>query len=93
MGLYRWNAAKNDKLIRERKISFEEVVLAIEQGHLLDVVKNPNREKYKGQKAFVVEIKQHVYLVPFLDRGEDVCLKTIIPTRKLTKKYLGRRRE
>ncbi len=89
MGLYRWDSSKNDKLIRERSISFEEVLLAIEQGRLLDVIGNPNQEKYGHQKAFVVEIGQYAYLVPFIGQGEEIFLKTIIPSRKLTKRYLG----
>ncbi len=89
MGLYRWDSSKNDKLIRERGVSFEEVLLAMEQGYLLDVIDNPNQEKYGHQKAFVVEIARYVYLVPFISRGEEIFLKTIIPSRKLTKRYLG----
>lgn len=89
MGLYRWDSAKNDKLIRERGISFEEVLLAIKQGQLLDVIENPNQEKYSHQKAFVVEIGQYACLVPFVDHGEEIFLKTIIPSRKLTRRYLG----
>lgn len=89
MGVYRWDPSKNDRLIQERRISFEEVLLAIEQGHLVDVIENPNQEKYRGQRAFVVEIWGYVYLVPFIERGEEIFLKTIIPSRKLTKRYLG----
>ena len=88
MGLYRWDTSKNDKLIRERGVSFEEVLLAIDQGRLLDLIENPNREKYRNQKAFVVEIGQYVYFVPFVDQGEQIFLKTVIPSRRLTKKYL-----
>ena len=88
MGLYRWDASKNDKLIRERGISFEEVLLAIDQGRLLDVIENPNREKYRNQKAFVVEIGRYVYFVPFAEHEEEIFLKTVIPSRKLTRKYL-----
>ena len=92
MGLYHWDVSKNDKLIRERGVSFEEILLAIEQGHLLDVIANPNQEKYGGQKAFVVETRQYVYIVPFIEHGKEIFLKTVIPTRKLTKQYLGHRR-
>lgn len=92
MGIYRWDPSKNDTLIRERRISFEEVLLAIEQGHLLDVIENPNQERYRGQRALVVEIGGYIHLVPFIERGEEIFLKTIIPSRKLTQRYLGRRR-
>ena len=93
VSLYRWDASKNDKLIRERAVSFEEVLLAIEQGRLLDVVENPNQERYGGQKIFVVEIRQYAYLVPFIEQGDEIFLKTIIPSRKLTKQYLRRDRD
>ena len=92
MGLYRWDAPKNDKLIREQGVSFEEVLLAIEQGHLLGVIANPNKEKYGSQKVFVVEMRRYVYIVPFVDHGGEIFLKTIIPSRKLTRQYFGRRR-
>ena len=88
MGLYRWDLSKNDKLIRERKVSFEEVLLAIEQWHLLDAIENPNQRRYKDQRAFVVEIGGYIHLVPFVERGEEIFLKTIIPSRKLTRRYL-----
>ena len=69
-------------------MSFEEVLLAIEEGRLLDVIENPNREKYVHQQVFVLEIRRYVYFVPFVDRGDEIFLKTIVPSRKLTKKYL-----
>ena len=56
MKLFAWNIEKNELLKRTRQICFEEVVLAIDFGFLLDVLENPNQEKYQGQKIFVVEI-------------------------------------
>jgi len=89
VGIYRWDTSKNDKLIRERGVSFEEILVAVEQRRLLDVIENPNQKKYSGQKAFVVEIRQYIYMVPFIDQGNEIFLKTIIPSRKLTKRYLA----
>ena len=88
MGFYRWDVSKNDRLIHERGVSFEEVLAAIEQGRLLDVLGNPNRGKYGHQKIFVVEIGGYVYVVPFVESGDEIFLKTIIPSRKLTRMYL-----
>ncbi len=87
---YQWDASKNDKLIRERGVSFEEVLLAIEAGHVLDIIDNPNQAKYHGQKAYVLEIRQYIYFVPFVKRAGEIFLKTIIPSRKLTRKYEGK---
>jgi hypothetical protein len=88
MKLFSWNEEKNEFLKAERQISFEDVVFSIEQGLLLDVMEHPNQEKYKGQKVFVVQIEDYVYLVPFVETESEVFLKTIIPSRKATRKYL-----
>jgi len=86
MGNYAWDNEKNGKLVRERGVSFEEVLLCIEEGRFLDVICSAN-EKYKHQKQFVVEIRGYIYLVPFVDSGERIFLKTIIPSRKMTQKH------
>lgn len=52
------------------------------------MLEHPNQEKYKGQKMFVVQGDDYAYLVPFVEDENDVFLKTIIPSRKATKKYL-----
>lgn len=88
MKVFSWNEEKNELLKAERQISFEDVVFYIEQGFLLDVLEHPNQEKYKGQKIFVVEIEEYAYLVPFLEDEREIFLKTIIPSRKATRKYL-----
>jgi len=88
MNYYRWNNEKNEQLKRERGLSFEQVVMHIEQGDVLDVVDHPNQEKYPNQKILIVEIGDYVYLVPFVQDGEERFLKTIIPNRKATKQYL-----
>ena len=85
---YDFDPEKNLKLKRERGISFEEVITAIEEGHLIDVIDHPNAEKFKHQKIYVVEIEGYVYLVPFVKQSQQIFLKTIFPSRKLTKRYL-----
>ncbi len=85
---FSWNEEKNELLKEERQISFEDVVFYIDQGFLLDVLEHPNQEKYKGQKIFVVQIDDYAYLVPFIEDDREVFLKTIVPSRKATRKYL-----
>ena len=72
----------------ERLICFEDIVLCIEMGFLLDILEHPNQEKYKGQRIFVVQVDDYAYLIPFVENEVEVFLKTIIPSRKATKKYL-----
>lgn len=88
MKYYTWHTGKNELLKKDRKISFEEVVFCIENGGILDVADNPNQEKYKGQRMFIVNMGNYAYLVPFIEKEQEVILKTIIPSRKATKKYL-----
>ena len=93
MKYHSWNNDKNEKLKQERKIPFEDVLYYIENGRLLAIVSNPNQEKYAGQKIYIIEIDNYAYLVPFLETKNGIFLKTIIPSRKATKKYLEVRDE
>jgi uncharacterized DUF497 family protein len=88
MKYFSWNEEKNEQLKRERNVSFEEVVFHIERGDLLDIVEHPNQERYQGQRLFIVNIDNYGYLVPFIESEEEVFLKTIIPSRKATKRCL-----
>jgi uncharacterized DUF497 family protein len=89
MKTYTWNHEKNDHLRIKRSISFEEVVLNIHLGNEVDVYDHPNQERYPGQKISVVIIEEYAYLVPFVENDEGIFLKTIIPSRKATKQYIG----
>jgi uncharacterized DUF497 family protein len=89
MKTFTWNPEKNDFLKTERNISFEEVVLNIQLGNEVDIYDHPNQERYSGQKISVVLIEHYAYLVPFVESNEEIFLKTIIPSRKATKQYLG----
>jgi len=85
---FSWNEEKNELLKTERGLSFEEVVFYIDLGFLLDILEHPNQDTYKGQKIFVVQMEDYAYLVPFVESEAEIFLKTIIPSRKATKKYL-----
>ena len=61
----------------------------IMSGDVLDTFDHPNQERYRGQQIHIIAIEDYVYLVPFVESEEEVFLKTIIPSRKATKSYLG----
>ena len=84
-----WSPEKNLKLKAERNISFEDVLSAFAQDKVLDDIDHPNQEKYTHQSVFIVEINNYAYVVPYIENDGEVFLKTIIPSRKMTKKYLG----
>ena len=86
---YRWDNGKNEILRQKRDICFEQIVMHINKGDLVDIIANPNQNKYPGQKILIVDINGYIWLVPFVQEQENVYfLKTIIPSRKATKKYL-----
>lgn len=85
---YTFSDEKNQRLIKERGISFENIIAALDNGLLLDTIKHPNSTKYPNQKIYLVDLNGYVYLVPFVYQDEQtVFLKTIFPSRKLTKIY------
>ncbi len=93
MKTYTWNSEKNELLKQDRDISFEEIVLNIQLGNELDIYDHPNQERYPKQQISVIAIEGYAYLVPFVENNEEVFLKTIIPSRKATKQYIGESNE
>jgi hypothetical protein len=84
--IYEYSDDKNQRLIKERHISFEEIIAALGNGQLLDIVNQPNPNKYPNQKMYVVWVNDYVYLVPFVETGNHtVFLKTIFLRRKAKK--------
>jgi uncharacterized DUF497 family protein len=89
MKLIDWNDEKNESLKNDRGMSFEEIVFHITHDGLLDTIEHPNQKTYPGQRIFIVNVENYACLVPFVEDEESIFLKTIIPSRKMTKKYLG----
>lgn len=87
---FRWDPDKNAELLAERGISFEQAVVAVASGGLLDVISHPNPKKYPNQRIMVVSWDGYVYLVPFVEQADQYFLKTVIPSRKATRDYLKR---
>ncbi len=89
MKYFTWNPEKNEKLKKERNISFEEVVFHMQNDDEVAVISHLNQSRYPNQKVSVVVIDGYAYLVPFVESETEIFLKTIIPGRKATKKYVG----
>ena len=87
MKTFRWSPQENELLKTCRGVSFEDVVLAIETGGLLDIVEHPNSTRYPNQGVFIVAMSSYVYLVLHVEEADYVFLKTIIPSRKATRDY------
>ncbi len=88
MKYYAWDENKNTQLKKERGVSFEDIVVAIQEGTLLAIIHHPNQRQYPGQKMFIVELFEYAYVIPFVEDEEKVFLKTIFPSRKYTKQFI-----
>ncbi len=88
MRVFRWDNEKNEWLKKNRGVSFEQVVILMERGDVFETIEHPNQNKYPGQKIASVRIDDYAYLVPYVQESEDIFLKTIIPSRKATNKYV-----
>ena len=86
--VFRWDPQKNARLMRERGLSFEQIVLAAEGGDLLQVIAHPNPARYPEQKIMVVAMDAYAFLVPFVQEEDGYFLKTIIPSRKATRDFM-----
>lgn len=84
-----WNDEKNTTLERVRGICFEDVLVHIQNGDVLDIIRHPNRDRYPDQNIIVLNVDGYVWLVPYVKTKGVRFLKTIIPSRKATRDYLS----
>ena len=88
-----WNTEKSVALKASRGICFEDVVFYIERGDILDDYQHPNQQAHPGQRIMVIGVANYAYLIPYIENEEELFLKTIIPSRKATQRYLGEQHE
>jgi uncharacterized DUF497 family protein len=88
MKVFRWDNEKNELLKNNRGVCFEQIVILMEREDVLETVEHPNQNKYPGQKIATVMIDDYAYLVPYVQKSDEIFLKTIIPSRKATNKYM-----
>ena len=79
-----WSPEKNEILKVKRGISFEEIAFLIESGQILGIEENPGRS---NQKIYILEIEDYAFIVPFVEKDNEIFLKTAFPSRKYTKRY------
>ncbi len=75
---FAWSPDKNQRLIEERGVSFEDVIFSLHEDGLLDDIEHPNERKYPGQRVFVVAVDGYAHLVPYMET-EDVIFLGITP--------------
>ncbi len=89
MKIFKWNTEKNEVLAEERGITFEEIVQRVASGATIIETDHPNKKRYPNQKILIIDVDGYAYLVPCVIDKNEYFFKTIIPSRKATKKYLG----
>jgi uncharacterized DUF497 family protein len=90
MKIFKWNEEKNNTLKSQRNISFEKIVWAIEQGSIIDIQKHINEDKYRNQFIYYILINEYIWVIPVVEKDEEIFIKTAFPSRKATKDYLRR---
>ena len=88
MSDFDWSDEKNEMLEQTRGVCFEDVLVHIQNGDVLDVIRHPNQERYPRQNIIVLNVEGYVWLVPYVKTRGTRFLKTIIPSRKATREYL-----
>jgi len=83
-----WDHEKNNWLRSNRDVCFEDVLWYLQNDMILDVLPNPNQERYPNQHMLIIDIDNYVYVVPFEEHDAEIYLKTIFPSRKYTRIYL-----
>jgi uncharacterized DUF497 family protein len=73
---------KNQLLLRERGVSFQDVIAAVLDKGVLADFPHPNVDRYPTQRIIVVELDSYTYCVPYVTDGATIFLKTIFPSRK-----------
>ncbi len=89
MNEFDWSDEKNESLEKTRGICFEDIVIHVQNGCVLDVIRHPNRGRYPHQNMIVLDVEGYIYLVPYVKSKGIRFLKTIIPSRKVTREYLS----
>jgi uncharacterized DUF497 family protein len=88
MSDFAWDPDKNQHLLETRGVCFEDVLVLIDAGFVLDVIRHSNPKRYPGQRIIVLRIDDYVWLVPYVKQNGERFLKTLIPSRKATREYL-----
>jgi len=87
--MYRWSKEKNEILISQRGVSFNDVVYELENSGIIDNYKHPQEDKYPNQYIYVIMLKNYIHYIPYIEEDGYIFLKNIIPSRKLNKRYKG----
>ena len=76
----RWDLLKSERLKRTRGVSFEEIL----RSKLIAVKQHPQRGH---QRLMLFEYRGYIWVVPCVETGGELFLKTLFPSRKYVKMH------
>lgn len=91
MDIFRFNEEKDKLLKEQRGFGFKTIIKHIKKGNVIKVISNSNKQKYPNQKMYLIKINNKIVIVPYIEETNSHFLKTIYPSQKYTKKYLGKK--
>jgi hypothetical protein len=78
---------KSQMLRETRGIGFEEIIVLMETGHLVETTMHPSPQ-YPHQQLYRVKVGDYIYIVPWVTTVDGrAFLKTIYASRKATRHY------
>lgn len=88
-----FDAGKNEWLVKERNVTFEDVIEAISESGILADYDHPNQAKYPQQRIMVVSIREYAHCIPYTIDDDVIDMKTVYPSRKFQRLLKGDKNE
>lgn len=82
---------KNQLLRATRGVCFDDAIKSVKSGNLLANIAHPS-QKYPHQKIYVINLGGYAYAIPYVINKikRKIFLKTMYPSKALTKKYINK---
>ena len=77
---FKWSELKDARLKRTRGASFAEII----KSKLIATKGHPSRPE---QQLLLFERQGYIWVVPYVEAGETIFLKTLYKSRKYTRQY------
>ena len=89
----RFNKDKDKVLKEKRGIGFKDVIKEMGAGKIVTVRKHPNTKKFPSQKIMLINIKNYIFVIPYIETEKEIFLKTIYKSRKYTKEFINKKKQ
>lgn len=81
-----WDREKNEWLIENRGISFQEIEEKIRKDEIIKVQRNKSKN-FPNQFLLIIQYYDYIWNVPCVITDTEIVLKTAFPNRKYNKIY------